>query len=101
MLSAHCGYLYPDRLRDEMGFRQFRRWQWFYEVFPFGEERADLRMARHCVATLAPHSKKRRPKEADFMFRFVRKEPPSPEGLKRKVMLLHNLICNRMDKGRA
>lgn len=65
--------------------RQLEEWAAYYAVEPFGEDRADLRMARQVWATLQPHSK-RQLAESDFVFQFGPTDPPTPEEYKAKAM---------------
>jgi hypothetical protein len=69
----------------EMTARQFEDWIAAYEADPWGEERADMRMARQVWATLQPHSKKAL-KESRFVFDFRPKVPLTPEEYRRKSM---------------
>lgn len=65
------GEPFPDRLAASMTMRQLREWMAYYEVEPWGEDRADLR-AGIIAATTANVWRGRGPaaKPSDFMPRF-------------------------------
>lgn len=50
-LALHLGRSNVDRMLREMSIRQFLEWRAYFDLEPFGEERADLRSA-HIVQTL-------------------------------------------------
>jgi hypothetical protein len=56
--------------------RQFGDWANFYSHEPFGEERADMRMARIVWATLQTN-RKQRLNERDYIFRFTNVQKPA------------------------
>jgi hypothetical protein len=71
---------------SEMTHEQFEGWITAYGCDPWGEERADMRMARMCWASIQPHSRKK-VSESRFNFSFgPPKTPPTPEEYKRKSM---------------
>jgi hypothetical protein len=73
----------------EMPESEFRDWMAIYEDEPWGETRADMRMARQTWATFQVKSK-RKLKEADFMFKFRQKQkPPTPEEYRLKAMRVY------------
>jgi hypothetical protein len=65
---------------DSMTVHQFRDWRAYYDLEPFGEERADYRAAS-IVATLVNLNRKRhtppRP-VAEFLLRFGEQAPAEP-----------------------
>lgn len=80
-----------------MSSREFAEWVAYYGLEPFGEERADLRMA--VVASLIANAnrdpkKRKRPFEPrDFMPQFGQETPePSPEMMLEKVKLLNAMF---------
>lgn len=68
--------------------RQLADWQVAYRFAPWGEDRADMRMARLAWATLMPHLRKKTPREDRFLFRFrpEYKRPLTPDEYMRKSM---------------
>ncbi|HEV7299207.1 MAG TPA: hypothetical protein VGN72_07570 [Tepidisphaeraceae bacterium] len=79
-----------------MSVPSFDDWMTAFAVAPWGDERADLRMARLCRTILMPHSK-RRHSESDFLFEFIEPEPLSPEKYKEKAMAHYAVIAQRMN----
>ncbi|HWV23262.1 MAG TPA: hypothetical protein VNZ58_03655 [Thermomicrobiales bacterium] len=82
-------------LLDRMSSREFSEWMAYYELEPFGEERADFRQALttsavvNSVQAQTKHPKWSKP--ADFMpFRHESKQEPNkpadPEELKKKLL---------------
>lgn len=83
---GHGRWRHPDEMLAEMPAAWFDDWRAAYEADPWGEERADLRMARLCWAATQPHSKKK-VREKDFLFVFLAaKAPPTPEEFRQKSM---------------
>jgi hypothetical protein len=77
---------HPNQMMAEMPESEFRDWMADYEREPWGEERADMRMARQTWATFQVKSKKKL-KEPDFMFKFRNNQkPPTPEEYRMKAM---------------
>jgi hypothetical protein len=70
--------IHPDILLAKLSHRQFNEWIRYFELEPWGEERADLRMARQVWAQLQPHSKKKL-KEHDYMFQFDQRRKEKPK----------------------
>lgn len=66
--------------------RQVSEWKEFYAVEPWGEERADMRMARQVWATLQVASGKKRLDERDYMLTFEAKAPPTQEEYRERSM---------------
>ncbi len=79
-------WIHPDEMLDEMGHRQFLDWQRAYRLNPWGEERADMRMARQVWATLQPHVGKKKIRESEFVFDFRPKQALTPEQYKLKAL---------------
>jgi len=79
------GVSHPDLLDDLLSDRQISDWTAYYQLEPWGEDRADLRMARQIWAILQPQSKKTLD-ETDFLFEFGPKQRQSAEDRKRKAM---------------
>lgn len=77
------GYAHPDHLLRELTSWQISEWLAYYQIEPFGEERADLRAG--IVASVTANANRdadKRPEPyspADFMPRFDR-EDEEPEG---------------------
>ena len=55
-------------LLTRMSAREFAEWQVFYNVVPFGEERADLRAARIAAATINAIAGQAAYTTSDFLF---------------------------------
>jgi hypothetical protein len=74
-------------LLDKLTPQQFQDWLDFYSLEPWGDERADLRMARIVWATLQKGNPKK-VNERDYLFRFdhVSTRAASPEEYKRRSM---------------
>jgi len=45
---------------DSIPYAKLREWMGYYEVEPWGEERADLRAGTICNAVIAPYSKRKK-----------------------------------------
>ena len=73
-----------------MSYREFRGWQEYYKVEPFGEKRADLRAALiACVIANANRGKNSRVfKVEDFMLRFG---PPKQQSVEQMKAILKGL----------
>lgn len=73
-LAMALGNPYPEQMLAGMSIETFRRWMEFDQVAPFGEQRADLRMAIETAHLLNALQGKggRRMKPADIMPRFDR-----------------------------
>lgn len=72
-LASHLGIASvedPGGLLDQISASQFQRWLDVYQVQPFGEDRADLRMGIQTAAMLSPFAR-RQMKPSDFMPRFT------------------------------
>ncbi len=50
-----------DGMLDRLTPRQWQRWQWFYELEPFGPRQEELRAAALAIYTLLPHRKEGSP----------------------------------------
>lgn len=72
---------------------QISEWQAFYQIEPFGEERADLRAAIVASVTANanrdPKRRKRPYMPVDFMPTFERPEPASTENMIRMVEMMN------------
>jgi hypothetical protein len=97
-LALHLGYLNPDAMRAQMPYSVWRGWVEYEALEPFGEERADLRMAQlaQLMANAWLRGKgKRAYKTEDFLFDFdgsrARKRA-STEALAHKIMALNQLF---------
>lgn len=97
-LALQLGYTNPDAMRANMPYSVWSGWVEYSKLEPFGEERADLRMAQ--LATLMANAwmrkKGQKPyKIQDFMFDFDGK-PRTPQRtadeLAGKVMYLNRLF---------
>ena len=83
-------------LQRRMSSREFTEWAVYYELEPFGEERADLRagIVASTVANTARDPKKRHkafePKE--FMPQFGEQEAPDADELLEKVVLINAMF---------
>ena len=79
---------------ERMPDRVFREWADYYVKEPFGEERADIRMAILATATVNVHmgKKGKRAKLADFLPEFGPPEPVTPDDLLSKVMALNAAV---------
>ena len=64
------GVLHPDRLLEELDAVQIAEWMAYFAAEPWGEERADLRMAQLCqlIANVNRDPRRTRPyKLEDFL----------------------------------
>lgn len=77
-------------LQQRMSAREFAEWIAYYQLDPFGEERADLRVATLTALTANIYKKKGKPdfKPQDFM-PFLPKEEKTPEEMLAFVELLN------------
>lgn len=81
---------------DRMSSREFTEWLAYYELEPFGEQRADLRAAliASVIANAHRDPKKKPYKAADFLL-FPEKTEPTSEDLRSKfVSLTSNMRPN-------
>jgi hypothetical protein len=84
----------------ELSFREFEDWIAAYDADPWGEERADMRMARLVWATLQPYSK-RKLNENKYRFSFSPKQRPTPAEYKQKSMRAYTMHANYMDRSKS
>jgi hypothetical protein len=77
-----------DTLMESISEPQFVEWQHFFELEPWGCEWENLMMARVSWATIQSQSKSKI-KESDFLFKFEKAEPPTPEEYRAKAMRLY------------
>lgn len=82
-LALKLGRVNVNKMLDEIGMPQLTEWMAYYQLEPFGEERADFRMAR-LAATMVnmwrDQDKSNAVTEADFMPNFEQgQEPERPE----------------------
>jgi len=75
-----------------MDSKELSYWIAYYKIFPFGDERADLRNALNC-SILANANSKKRFKPEDFMFNFGKKKKRM-DGMEMK-----NIVKKYMSKG--
>ena len=61
------GYSHPDALLAELSSRQIGEWLAYFQLEPFGEERADLRAGIIAAANANLWVKGRKLRPADFM----------------------------------
>jgi hypothetical protein len=66
---------------------EFRRWMAYYQIEPFGEERADLRNALLCLTIAQVHGAKqaKKLKLSDFVLKFG---PSEQQSVERMAMFL-------------
>ena len=94
-LALRLGYANPDAMRASMPYSVWRGWVEYATLEPFGEERADLRMAQlaQLMANAWLRRKGQRPyRLKDFMFDFdgsLRLQRKSPRELAAQVMALN------------
>lgn len=67
MLAMTFGYLDVDQLLADITERDFQRWLTYYQVEPWGEQRADLRSAIIACTIANCSGSKKRWKPKDFM----------------------------------
>jgi hypothetical protein len=81
------GVAHPDLLLSQLDSKQISEWMAFYQVEPFGEERADLRSAIiACVTANAWRGKNQKPFEvSDFLPKF---DPPKQQTLEEMKTIL-------------
>lgn len=82
-LCRELGYAHPDFLLADLTYRQFRDWVILHRLEPFGELRADLRMARIAARVgLRPED------ESKLLFRWKYRDaaPATPEDYRLKAM---------------
>ena len=97
-LALRLGYANPDAMRANMPYRVWRGWVDYSRLEPFGEERADLRMAQLAAIMANAWMRKkgqRAYKVHDFMFDFdgkPRTQQRTAEELAGKVMFLNQLF---------
>lgn len=80
------GAMHPDYLLRRLTSRQFAEWMEYYQLEPFGEDRADLRSAIvACVMSNRWRGKNEPPsKPADFM-PFGRAKEQTPDEIKQQL----------------
>lgn len=92
-LALHLGYANPDAMRANMPWRVWQGWITYAKEEPFGEERADLRIAQ--LAALMANAwlrnkGQRRFRISDFMFDFdTSRTHKAPDALVEKVFTLN------------
>lgn len=97
-LALHLGIANPDAMRANMPWRVWRGWIEYAEMEPFGEERADLRIAQLAALFANAWLRKKggkRYKIKDFMFEFDRRSARTPDDLAGQVMFLNRLYGGR------
>lgn len=72
-LCRILGILHPDHLFERLTHRQYIDWQLAYELEPWGEFRADLRMARTAWAIRGG------PDESKYLFHWKHRQSPAPQ----------------------
>jgi hypothetical protein len=85
----------PDAMRAQMPYRTWRGWVEYNQIEPFGEERADLRVAQLAAIMANAWRKKgsRRYKIDDFMFDFgSRRRARTPDELAQQVFAINKLF---------
>ncbi len=82
-LCREIGCPHPDFLTNMLSTRQIDSWIAYNARRPFGDVRADMRMARITCAIYQTNSK-RKLRKKDYMLSF--KKPLSPDSYKRKAM---------------
>lgn len=55
-------------LENTLSAAEYQHWLAMYELDPWGDQRADMRMAKLIVATLLPHTKERPDPVAHMLF---------------------------------
>lgn len=86
-LALALGMTVEDML-DRMTWREYREWLEFYEVEPFGDERADLRsgIVAALIANVNRDPKKHpQPFKPNEFMPFYQEPPPTPEQLAHKI----------------
>lgn len=68
----------------ELTHEEFESWVNFYQVDPWGEVRADMRMARMCWAVQQIHTK-RKIAESVYRLQFLPAPDVTPEAFRRKL----------------
>lgn len=81
------------RAQEEIDSAEFTEWMAYYQLEPFGEERADLRAAI-IASTIANAFSKKRSKPQDFMPQFER------EVVAKSPKQIENLFKSKMPKKR-
>jgi len=69
---------------EALPYREFREWQAYYNIEPFGESRADLRSAINACVVANANRGKNTPafKVDDFMPKFENKKPMTNQEIK-------------------
>ena len=68
---------------EDLPYREYKEWQTYFKIEPFGETRMDLRFALMTANLMSPHLKKgTRPKLDDFMLKFKEKRPMTNDEIK-------------------
>ena len=88
--------------RQEIDSAEFSEWMAYYQLEPFGEERADLRNAQLCCLYANSKTKKgKRYKLKDFMPRFEKESPEDRNKRIRATLMAFAAAQNRMVKQRG
>lgn len=99
-LALQLGYTNPDAMRANMPYRVWAGWVEYNRLEPFGEERADLRMAQ-LAALMANAWGRKKGQRAftvkDFMFDFddsgrYGREKRTPDDLAGQIMFLNQMF---------
>ena len=93
-LALHLGLPNPDAMRASMPYRTWQGWIEYDQIEPFGEERADLRIAQLAAIMANAWRKKgsRRYKIRDFMFDFGLRRGKTPDELAQQVFTLNKAL---------
>jgi len=66
-------------LHEQISTVELLHWWRYYNEYPFGYYRSDLREALNCAVTAAPHSRKSHPLQSFLLFREPEPEPTTEE----------------------
>lgn len=90
-LAHALGRSNPDAMRANMPHSTWQGWIEYDQIEPFGEERADLRIAQLCalIANIWRGKRSRRYKIDDFMFNFGPRSERTPDDLAQQVFALN------------
>lgn len=81
--------------------KEFKQWQAYAQIEPFGQKRSDLRMGILACAVLAPHSGRRKLAPADFMPDFTKHLRPVKAQSSAEIMATMNLYMTAQNKSNA
>ena len=94
-LALRLGYANPDAMRAGMPWSVWRGWIEYARLEPFGEDRADLRIAQLAALVANAWLRKkgsRRYKVDDFMFHFGEQRAKTPDQLAEQIIGINRAL---------